>query len=78
MTFFRDLISDLLTKRLWPVAVLLVGALIAVPVLVSKPAPHDEQAAAAARSTANQAAKESAAAQPVVSLAATETSKGQV
>jgi hypothetical protein len=35
MTAIKDLISDLREKRLWPVAVLLVVALVAVPVLLS-------------------------------------------
>ncbi|MFL5828650.1 MAG: hypothetical protein ACJ76X_01925 [Solirubrobacteraceae bacterium] len=39
MSFIHDLIGDLREKRLWPVAVVLVGALIAVPVLLAKPAP---------------------------------------
>jgi hypothetical protein len=78
MTFLRDLISDLVTKRLWPVAVLLVAALIAVPVLVSKSAPTDQQAESTARTAAARAAKESAAAQPVVSLASSGSTAGQV
>jgi hypothetical protein len=31
MSFLRNLVSDLVEKRLWPVAILLVGALVAVP-----------------------------------------------
>jgi hypothetical protein len=31
MSFLRNLVSDLVEKRLWPVALLLVGALVAVP-----------------------------------------------
>ena len=34
MSFLRNLVSDLVEKRLWPVAVLLVGALVAVPFLL--------------------------------------------
>jgi hypothetical protein len=34
MSFLRNLLADLVEKRLWPVAVLLVGALVAVPVLL--------------------------------------------
>jgi hypothetical protein len=34
MSFLRNLLSDLVEKRLWPVAVLLVGALVAVPVVL--------------------------------------------
>ena len=35
MSFVQDLISDLREKRLWPLAVILVIALVAVPVLIS-------------------------------------------
>ena len=49
-----------------------------MPVIVSKPAPDTGTADAAARVTAAQAAKESAAAQPVVTLAATVTTKSRV
>jgi hypothetical protein len=34
VSFLRNLLSDLVEKRLWPVALLLVGALVAVPVLL--------------------------------------------
>jgi hypothetical protein len=34
VSFLRNLLSDLVDKRLWPVAVLLVGALVAIPVLL--------------------------------------------
>jgi hypothetical protein len=37
-TFFLDLWQDLRAKRLWPIAVALLAATIAVPVLVFKPA----------------------------------------
>jgi hypothetical protein len=37
-TFFLDLWQDLRAKRLWPVAVALLAATVAVPVLLSKPA----------------------------------------
>jgi hypothetical protein len=73
MTFVRDLISDLVSKRLWPVAVVLLGALIAVPMIISKPAPDNSAEEAAARVTAAQAAKESAAAAPVVTVTAVQT-----
>jgi hypothetical protein len=36
--FFLDLWHDLKEKRLWPVAVVLAAALVAVPVLLAKPA----------------------------------------
>jgi hypothetical protein len=39
MSFFHDLFVDLVDKRLWPIAVVLAGAAIAVPVTLHKPAP---------------------------------------
>ena len=36
--FALDLWQDLREKRLWPVALLLLAALVAVPVLLAKPA----------------------------------------
>lgn len=36
MTFVRNILSDLVQKRLWPVAVALVVALVAVPVLLGR------------------------------------------
>ena len=47
MNFLQPLITDLREKRLWPVVVVLVGALVAVPVLLAKPAPKPEPAIAA-------------------------------
>ena len=47
MNFLQPLINDLREKRLWPVVVVLVGALVAVPVLLAKPAPKPEPAIAA-------------------------------
>jgi hypothetical protein len=38
MSFVRNLYADLIEKRLWPVAVVLLIALVAIPVLVAKPA----------------------------------------
>jgi hypothetical protein len=38
MSVVRSLLSELIERRLWPVAVGLLAALIAVPVLLSKPA----------------------------------------
>lgn len=35
MSFVRNLLSDLVARRLWPVAVLLLAALVAVPVLLA-------------------------------------------
>jgi hypothetical protein len=39
MPFLRNLAKDLVEKRLWPVAVLLVAALVAVPVLIGRTSP---------------------------------------
>jgi hypothetical protein len=39
VTAVRDIWADLVDKRLWPLAVVLVIALVALPVLVLKPAP---------------------------------------
>jgi hypothetical protein len=42
MPFVRNVLADLVEKRLWPVALLLFGALVAVPLVLSKkesPAP---------------------------------------
>ncbi len=36
--FFRGMVGELRQKKLWPVAALLVVALVAVPVLLSKSA----------------------------------------
>lgn len=44
MSFLRNLFSDLVERRLWPVAALLVVALVAVPVLLAKPSTGEEQA----------------------------------
>ncbi len=70
MRHVRDVMSELVERRLWPVAALLALALVAVPVLLAKPAPHaaaDPQATAAALAAANAAAPASAD-QPVVTL----------
>jgi hypothetical protein len=54
--FVLDLWHDLREKRLWPVAVLLIVGLVAVPVLLAKPGP-DESGAGSAETTAAAAAK---------------------
>ncbi len=69
MTFFRDLLADLISKRLWPVALALVVALVAVPVVLSKPAPHVEEHSAEAEA-AMRAAQAAAQTEPIVSLTA--------
>ena len=60
MSFFNSIIKDLREKRLWPVAVVLLAGLVAVPMLLSKPAakvpvaaaPHGSLAVAALPSKA--------------------------
>jgi hypothetical protein len=52
MSFLRNLVSDLVDKRLWPVAILLVGALVAVPFLLGG---GGSEADTAATATATQA-----------------------
>ena len=47
-SFYRSTLDDLIEKRLWPVAVALAVALIAIPLLLSKPAGESEPAPAAA------------------------------
>lgn len=39
MSFFRDLLADLVSTRLWPLALILVGGLVAVPLALSKSVP---------------------------------------
>jgi hypothetical protein len=59
VTFVRNLIADLVAKRLWPVAVVLVLALVAVPVVListSAEEPVASPAAVPATDTANAAA----------------------
>lgn len=68
MSQLRDLFSDLVEKRLWPLALLLVGGLVAVPFVLAKSAPSGSTtppppAAVAAPATA------SAPGEPVVSVA---------
>jgi hypothetical protein len=41
MSFFTGIISELRERKLWPIAVVLIVALVAVPVLLSKKAPTD-------------------------------------
>lgn len=47
-TFFLDLWQDLRAKRLWPIAVALVAATVAVPVLLFKPVSETPPAVSAA------------------------------
>lgn len=66
-TFFLDLWQDLRTKRLWPVAVALVAATVAVPLMLVKPA--STPAPSTAVGTASNASK-----LPTVSLDASSVS----
>jgi hypothetical protein len=70
MTPIRELLSDLVERRLWPIAALLVAGLVAVPLLLAKPAAHAPASndGIAALPTAPPAAHGSAG--PVVSVAA--------
>jgi hypothetical protein len=72
MRAVRDVWSELVERRLWPVALLLVAALVAVPVvLAKKPSsaePSDATAAAPAAAAARAADLRSAG-EPVVSVA---------
>lgn len=61
----RNLLNELVERRLWPVALLLVLALVAVPLLLSKPAPSsDEITPASTTPTGAPAAVASAARKP--------------
>jgi hypothetical protein len=67
MSMITDVWQQMLQRRLWPLAVLLLGALVAVPVLLAKdpvPAPAPSTALPAPTAKA-----ESATAAPVVALA---------
>lgn len=55
MKHLRDVWTDLVEKRLWPVALLLVGALVAVPILLGSGA-DDEAGAPVAPATSSAAA----------------------
>jgi hypothetical protein len=73
--FLLDLWHDLREKRLWPVAVVLVLALIAVPVLIAKPAEEPGPAPVVA-AKADAAKREQLAALAKVKLGEEETGKG--
>jgi hypothetical protein len=74
MTFFRDLFADLVNKRLLPVAIALLVAAVAVPVLLSSGEPASDPAATrAAQEQAAKAAADASAAQPIVAVQATGT-----
>jgi hypothetical protein len=70
MSFVRNLWADLVEKRLWPVAVGLLVALVAIPVLVAKPAKDSSSASTSPADTALLGADSAALAEtkPAVSL----------
>lgn len=51
MSILRDIKTDLVEKRLWPVAALLLVALVAVPLLLGSSAPAEKTSATAASAT---------------------------
>lgn len=61
MTFVRNLVTDLVEKRLWPIALALVVAIVAIPVALgggasdSNPAPRESAAPAGARAAVDAA-----------------------
>jgi len=68
MKFLSGLVADLRDSRLWPVALLLVGALVAIPLLLAKDAPDPATPDPAAQAAVARLAQESANAQPAVTL----------
>ena len=66
--FLLDLWQDLRDKRLWPVAVVLVLGLLAVPVLVAKPAEDPSPAPVPVAQGQDEAKQEAAAALAQVKL----------
>ena len=72
-TFLLDLWQDLREKRLWPVAVVLAVALVAVPVVLSKPA---EEAAPAAPAQAARSAPDPKELKGVASVKLDESAEG--
>jgi hypothetical protein len=71
MSFVRNLYADLIEKRLWPVAVVLLVALVAIPILVAKPATESGSTAPTTVDTALLGADSAAVigeTKPVVSL----------
>jgi hypothetical protein len=68
MSFLHDLLKDLREKRLWPVVVVLIGALVAVPVLLAKPAPKSPASASTLR-PASSGGTSAPTGLPVVSVA---------
>src|SRR3954451_14475391 len=65
MPFLKNVVKDLVEQRLWPVAVLLVAALVAVPILVGRhggaPAPLPISAPTAAGASSDAPTRSKAA-----------------
>ena len=69
MRFFKNVLSDLVEKRLWPVAIALVAALVAVPIMLGGSSPDaGTPAADSAAVTTNGVAGGAAGKAQVVSL----------
>ena len=62
MTLLRNILSDLVEKRLWPLAVVLVAALFVAPNVLSKPATTDGDSGDVLRAAPGSAAARAAAA----------------
>lgn len=60
----RNLVNELVERRLWPVALLLLVALVAVPLLLAKPASSVDEDASATPAPAQAQAAAAAAARP--------------
>jgi hypothetical protein len=73
MSFLRDLRSDLVEKRLWPLALLLVAALVAVPLVLAK-SPQARTGSAPAAPVAPTSPSSPIAGVPAVSVVTTPTS----
>jgi len=69
MRAIRDVWSELVERRLWPVALLLLVALVAAPILLAKHAPAQQQVASAGPDAPPVGAPAPAPGEPVVSVA---------
>lgn len=74
MSSLRDLVSDLVEKRLWPVAVVLVVALVAVPFVLAKSPTVEPTATPTAVAAAAAAAADVTPSEPAVSVVAKSSS----
>jgi hypothetical protein len=69
MSQLRNLLNDLVEKRLWPVALALVAALVAVPLVLAKSAPSGGGGASAPLASDSVPAGTPVAGEPAVSVA---------